>query len=1509
MASVCPVYTRASLLKQIKDKIPAKISFDQINLMPTRKDFLDPKLRSAFAAQVAKSAPILFMGNTIMDRHEYIAGTQTYFPYMFGVMPCGTKITVVLTNVEVVFDIGVPAELTPNAYETILRSQLGAQGINYKSITDIKFYPLHGFYTEKQPYKRVTFNNLNDRKSAIMFIRTQNAERKGKNITLLQTASDDCGANNYYFSKVAREYRFAPSGWNRMTNYTVSPSAGTTELVFRVSVNDFKKLTSRQISDYSRPGHALNNIISHDPILSCGWDIETFSTVQNGVIPTPADTTYTIFMMCTAFSPHYISDPMFTVCCVDVETNARPGNDLTIICGNERGVLEAHMKVLAAMTPDILIAFNGGKFDWPLYIEKCRRENLLCQLRNCLSAIPDKRNDESAVRKWNFKKEKVKIDATSSHEIDAVAQFPGILDTDALPIFLGMYAKAEVGKASSLNWFLEQNGLESKEDMPYKRMFKLYERALNVATIRSCHCGDAQSICGVCTQIIPSIDCKQTGILDDNEIVYGNELHDCIKDKCCYCGKKAKSAIDMAQVGYYCTVDSIRPHQLYVRRNIIPDKRTISNMAYVSLYDAFYRANGMKVCNLIGAYSHKRGIAFSNANSGKSDSEKDHFPGAWVFPPNRGLHSDGKKIINGVLVQERPIGGLDVASLYPSLMICYDISTDRTVNTRERAEELMALGYSLHPIGPFPYHRGDKNKDAPGNLHLTGEAWMVRHNGVFSDADTTIVDRYEKYVTITTNGVRKEYLAADEPMIDEHTPHTRRVSYKAVRGRKALPNESMGIFPYIVKKLFDKRVPIKAEFVRYHKLKEDMQRFNVKEIADNKLIDGIPSGKMLTEKMIEHEITVLESIQKGLKLLANTFYGKSGDFRSAIYNLFVAAGTTTAGQMTIKAVAEFVIKRGYTVQYGDTDSLYLSPPDSAFITTDAKYHVAMEIIEAEYEGVNKILHMDSSLMTEREKAYKDARTAARLVWWDEQVRITMKSLDGLKEEVSDFLLDFNKTTFINMAYEEIMYPSALCGKKKYFGTAHIENTNFYPRPQDLFVRGIEVVKQGRTLVGKNLGFEFMSEAMSPGNERDLMEIADDKIRKFYVTKMDPKLFVQSARYKPDKQNVPVKKFYQRMKETYARLGLAASTDKEREEAALYEPPEPGDKFMYVVVIKEERFTIQGNRIDIKKGDKMEYLRVYNATQNSPNPMKIDTSYYTKGEVVGIFARFIAYHDMFQPPVGMYDVDDKEQYKEMDKYCANRAIEYLTQICDSITGRNPGALAQIGRNYRKIYSNVNKIARNDLVARYGCAGELLHSLNPQIEGDAAMSTKIIDQLISSADEIVGDSAAYARAVVKRITTGIDGKSLNIFRAYRAYCDTYARRRVIMCDANINNIIATARSYSGTVAMMVISHERSLIALIDDMRTVKTEESANISDDALNVINTFSDEETIALKELHKCMIKLTVVKIIRANVLAVTKAIQTARADAANLEIAPPISMTEIIAESKAVPMIDDYVWK
>lgn len=1856
--------TQGHMLHHIRRSIPTKIKYAQMDLMPTRADFLDPGTKAAFAGQVRGHKPILFMPTDILEKGEWSDGAMKYKIFMYGVLPCGSKTLVIIDDVEVHLDIAVPIGMTPSEYDKILRGQFMGKNLAFTLIANIQLFRLKEFQKDKYPHKRIYFNNLTDRKKAIDFIVAMNKQLLSNNKPLIDTASDDTGMGNYYFPKVAREFKFNTADWNRIEVYTEINAATTTNCAyaFRVSVKNFVPLPEERRRALTAAG-PLSKIIDRDPTMTAQWDIETHSSIQNGTVPTPTDE-YSIFNICSAYFWHWSDKPLIEVCAIENTAIAREGIGLVIECKDEAEVLCAHMDALGKMSPDILAAFNGGAFDWPLYREKLRRNGLLVRLKSKLSSIPVNTNGkwadtEESVLRWSFRKERIKIDAENTHDLDCVASFPGLLDTDVSPVFLKMYPRAEIRKAAGLNYYLARNGLEAKEDMPYKHMFRIYERSVLLAKIKSCHCGEP---CACCTERVRDLDYKQLpGHTSMETVDYSDDLHDDLVDddgneKCCYCGKKPRNEQDMADVGYYCVIDCIRPQQLYVKRSIVPDKRELSNMSYVSLSDSFYRADGMKVRNLIGSYCYDRGMAFSNSRGYLGDSDKDHYPGAWVFPPNRGLHSDGFVDVevmgpNGERVKKRmrcrPITGLDFASLYPSIMMTNNSSPDMVVYTQEAADKLTNEGYTLRKINPFDFERGAK-KGAAGNKHLTKEGWTVRHNGIINPEDKKIVSEYVKHEIfeykadgVDANvkypvkaGPTAEQRATLDQLRADGVKTTRKVSYDPEFGRDALPGERMGIFPFIVKRLFDMRVPIKREFVRLEELREQMKKNKATSIEVTQ--NGIT--KVITFDEVMFDINKVNAKQKALKVLANTFYGESGNYRSSIYELLVAAGITCAGQEYIKKAALFVTNLGYTVHYGDsvtadtpilckwadgtigyrnidqlgtqwdlygdkeasacevstwteqgwtkvnrvirhytdkniyrvlthtgcvdvtsdhslldnnaqkikptdvvvgakllhanlptrqimgcidpleafsmgffwadgscgsynysngtkyswainnqdlgylnrakteldlvyggagmtfkilpraslgvyklipicatkgvirdlviryrkmfytanntskayksvpdeilnadrevkelfvegyyagdgdkdahgyfradcrgkigsaglyhlfaemgrsvsintradkpdvfrmtgtmgiprkdqsavkkiinmgstpqyvydletenhhfgagigrmivhnTDSVYITCPDSLFEVCDGEHETALAALCIEFEGVNNV----PEPVTEREIEFKRRRIDIRVKWWTEQVSITMKSMDDLKEKVSDFFLEDTGTRFLNMAYEEVLYPGVMTGKKKYYGNDHLKTINFDKKLEEHFIKGIDVVKQGQAEITKQLGFEFMLESILPDNERELIDLAEDKIRKFYRLDPDPSLFALIGRYKPDKQNVPVKTFVARMKDMVRKHTDASS-------AALYEPPDAGDKFEYVIVKKDLRYTLQGNKIDIKKGDQMEFMRVYKASQETSNPMEIDLSYYMKHAIVGLFARFIAYHPRFQPPEGMYDTEDKDQYKQLDIYCIKEAGKYLESICDNITGFDKSAINQQGRDYRAIYTRANKRIQGDLVTRYGSMSYVLGlNIHNEDNDTRALSTRIIEQMKDYAKDMSSKTTA-GRDFLKFNAAGANTSVFKLGKIFNGGRGTgISKLRVQMCNRGESMIIEKLYTVVPKLAKIAYKYERNIIRLIDDMRKVKFVDDIVLCDEELEDLNSFNQADLNDIKTVYELMVNLVSTYNVRADVLDIVNAIELEKAKRINEPIDPVINVREVSRSiAKTAEIIPEFVW-
>ncbi|RGB21943.1 DNA polymerase family B-domain-containing protein [Rhizophagus diaphanus] len=87
----------------------------------------------------------------------------------------------------------------------------------------------------------------------------------------------------------------------------------------------------------------------------------------------------------------------------------------------------------------------------------------------------------------------------------------------------------------------------------------------------------------------------------------------------------------------------------------------------------------------------------------KWQMEKGKYPGAYVFLPKKGIET------------KRPVMGLDFASLYPSLIMAYNLSPEKFIFNPEEAVIIKKNENSLHEIS-FPFNK------------RTIQAWCIRHD-------------------------------------------------------------------------------------------------------------------------------------------------------------------------------------------------------------------------------------------------------------------------------------------------------------------------------------------------------------------------------------------------------------------------------------------------------------------------------------------------------------------------------------------------------------------------------------------------------------------------------------------------------------------------------------------------------------------------------------------------------------------------------------------------------------
>lgn len=836
------------------------INFADIDKLPKRVKYLDKILRKKVNNILIKNKPILFMPNATYDdkpmqAEEYKKSKYTLV--LFGIFEDGSNGTICINDIEPYFEIKIPDDTTNiEEFAESIFNDLNMDGeidyAKYQRVLDLdKKLPEYGFKIEPTRY------NLT----------------KGKPLHIFQE-----NISNYirvYFHKLShrkdainyiRALGYSTAHDDLNSYYRVVSRDYLLPLASWINIEEYRQDTVNRylkgdviqtsintISSYT--GEIAKNLLK-DNTMTMAFDIETYNSSNDGDIPMPQNMMHNMFMISLTFQMYHSNEQLLNVCLVDVPSAPHP-DFLTIVCNNEENLILGFAKLYDKMRPQLVMGFNSDGYDWPWIIERAAKyKGLLTKVVELFDiTIQDNRNDSKSL--YYYKKNSIKIEATLNADGQNL-QTPGFIPIDVMTIFRQLYPTSE---QYSLNFFLSKNKLGGKEDMPYQEMFNIY--------------------CETKKLVVAGLPVTEE-----------------------YLNK-------MALVAKYCVVDSSRCHDLTLIRNVLQDKREVANISYTSIYDAFYRANGMKVRNLVIARGNLRNLKISNIANNVVVEGK--YPGAWVFPPVKGLAvsklsineriskakegyteykdwlditetdiTNFKTIINDIgpniidndissnidkslpkcfidMLQEhtgRPITGLDYSSLYPSLMMAYNLSPEYMIIDKEHARKVVNMRNSdktrKHSIYKIKF-------DFNGEI-IRG--WSVRH--------------------------------------DNHLDPNK-------------PDFKFGLFPTILKELFDTRKQLKSGvkgLAYYEHEKEKMMALSQEEFDK-------PETKELYEDIC-FSYNALDSKQRALKVYMNTFYGESGNKRSPLFMLQVAGGITGAGRDNIKKAYDFVKEKDCKVYYGDS---------------------------------------------------------------------------------------------------------------------------------------------------------------------------------------------------------------------------------------------------------------------------------------------------------------------------------------------------------------------------------------------------------------------------------------------------------------------------------------------------------------------------------------------------------------------------------------------------------------
>jgi len=340
--------------------------------------------------------------------------------------------------------------------------------------------------------------------------------------------------------------------------------------------------------------------------------------------------------------------------------------------------------------------------------------------------------------------------------------------------------------------------------------------------------------------------------LDNVASIFIGEKKDDLKPQEIFKKFKGNSE-DRAVIAKYCIQDCALCNKLMHKLKILENNIGMGNVCLVPLNYLFKRGQGIKIFSLINNECKKKGFLIPVIKGYNSEDviDADGYEGAIVLEPKAGIYLN------------EPIVVFDYSSLYPSSMICRNLSHDTYVNDSKYFIEDPNIDYVT-----VKYDLYDDKKNKVGVKDCVFAQYKDGRKGIIPE----ILDM----------------------LLEERKNTRKKIEYKTIITKDA--KEFYGVFSetddsYKIFNIDTKETKI-------------ILKTNIKEIKD-------------TYNKFEKD--VFDSLQSAYKITANSLYGQIGAKTSPIYLKEIAACTTSTGREMIMIAKDFVEKNyNAEVIYGDS---------------------------------------------------------------------------------------------------------------------------------------------------------------------------------------------------------------------------------------------------------------------------------------------------------------------------------------------------------------------------------------------------------------------------------------------------------------------------------------------------------------------------------------------------------------------------------------------------------------